>query len=368
MVLTEAPVPARSVQGESTAAAPGSATPRSRSATRVAIVRPPPAESPPIAMRCGSRPCGQQPAVRGDRVLDRRRERILGRQPVVDAEHPRAARLVDPLHQVAVRRDRADGVATAVQVEDRALEVGLGTPDPLGAHAVGVDRLRLDVGRQLERRLPLPPSPCGDRPSSRPSEWVGTGARRGCPAAPDSSPSSPPLSRGAACLLPAPRSVVERPQPIAELFGQRRARADHVERGDHRLARGFVAPLLVGARDGEVVLERVTVTAGLELVAGEREAGLEVVGVGRQLLRQCLALAERLRLADELERVEDRLRAGRALAAGLDRARLALRPRRGRPRPWRGERAPGEPRPSRRRRASASSNARFAALALPAAR
>ena len=97
----------------------------------------------------------QHPAPGRDRIFDRGRERILRRQPVVDAEHPRSAGLADALHQVAVGRDRADRIAAAMQVEERAIEVGLGTPDPLGAHAAGIDRLGLDVGRQLEPGLPL---------------------------------------------------------------------------------------------------------------------------------------------------------------------------------------------------------------------
>jgi hypothetical protein len=55
-VSIDAPVASRSTQGEKQTPAAGNGTPRLRRATSVAIVSPPPAESPAIASRVGDRP------------------------------------------------------------------------------------------------------------------------------------------------------------------------------------------------------------------------------------------------------------------------------------------------------------------------
>ena len=56
LVRNDSPVPARSVMGESIAAAAGSLSPASRNASKVASVSAPPAESPTMPRACGSTP------------------------------------------------------------------------------------------------------------------------------------------------------------------------------------------------------------------------------------------------------------------------------------------------------------------------
>ena len=52
----DAPVASRSIHGDSGTAAAGSGIPSSRSLSSVAIVSPPPAESPEMATCCGANP------------------------------------------------------------------------------------------------------------------------------------------------------------------------------------------------------------------------------------------------------------------------------------------------------------------------
>ena len=79
---------------------------------------PAPAESPASTIRSAPR-CVEQPAVRAERVLDRGRERMLGREPVVGHQHAGARRRDQRAGQRPVAVGRADDVAAAVQVEDR---------------------------------------------------------------------------------------------------------------------------------------------------------------------------------------------------------------------------------------------------------
>ena len=92
----------------------------------------------------------EQPAIRGGRVLDGRGERVLGREPVVDHERARLRGARDPRRQLAVRVERADHVAAAVQVEDHAVRAALGHAHPLRRDAPGVDTLVCHVGGERE--------------------------------------------------------------------------------------------------------------------------------------------------------------------------------------------------------------------------
>jgi hypothetical protein len=59
-----------------------------------------------------------EPAQRRDRLVDRRRERVLGRQPVADAHHERARGRRERPRDAVERGDRADRPAATVQVGD----------------------------------------------------------------------------------------------------------------------------------------------------------------------------------------------------------------------------------------------------------
>ena len=91
----------------------------------------------------------QQPAHRGEAVVVRGREAVLGPEAVVDAEHPRGQAEREARQQVAVRLRRAEHVAAAVEVHDGATGSGAGRRAPDGPHAARVHRLpaRLPHGR-----------------------------------------------------------------------------------------------------------------------------------------------------------------------------------------------------------------------------
>ena len=61
----------------------------------------------------------EHPGIGGERILQRRRETMLRRQAIVDGEHAKAACIGDPRDQVAMRGDRAETKAAAVEIEDR---------------------------------------------------------------------------------------------------------------------------------------------------------------------------------------------------------------------------------------------------------
>ena len=86
-------------------------------ATSVATVSPPPAESPAMAIWAGDQSRVEQLAVGTDRVVDRGRERVLGREPVVEVEDPAAVGQREPRDEVAMRGERPDAVPAAVEVE-----------------------------------------------------------------------------------------------------------------------------------------------------------------------------------------------------------------------------------------------------------
>src|SRR5690606_38503284 len=73
-----------------------------------------------------------------------------------------------------------------------------------------------------------------------------------------------------------------------------------IEDRDHLLARFAVAPVLVATDDLEQVLERLAPALARRESAGEREPGLEVVGVRRDTLGQLLLAAARARVGDRL--------------------------------------------------------------------
>ena len=106
----------------------------------------------------------QQPAPRLGRVFHRRRERVFRRQSIVDHQHARARGGGDVVGEPAMRVDRADGVAAAMQVKHRPLGVAARRRHPFRRHAAGIDLLALGIRRaaQDDRHLLEPGAHLGD--------------------------------------------------------------------------------------------------------------------------------------------------------------------------------------------------------------
>ena len=77
----------------------------------------------------------EEPAVGRHGVVELRRERVLGGQPVVDDEPAGARREAEPRDRLAVRVDRSDGVPAAVQVQNHPRLVASVAAEPFGRDA-----------------------------------------------------------------------------------------------------------------------------------------------------------------------------------------------------------------------------------------
>ena len=64
---------------------------------------------------------------------------MLGREPVVDAQHPRAGRVGDAPGKIAKQRWKAEQIDAAVQVQDVSVRKRAGRNDPLGFDTAGVN-------------------------------------------------------------------------------------------------------------------------------------------------------------------------------------------------------------------------------------
>ena len=97
--------------------------PASRSAIVAASARLAPAESPAIAMRVGidapDRALRRRPADRGDAIVQRHREGMLGRQRIIDADDAHAGTLRKLPRNAVIDIDVADHEAAAMQKHDR---------------------------------------------------------------------------------------------------------------------------------------------------------------------------------------------------------------------------------------------------------
>ena len=109
-------------------------------------------------------------------VVERRRVRMLGREPVVDRDHDAAGALRERARERVVDLDAAGHEAAAVEVDERrALLVGLDRPVDPHRHAVGVrvlDRVHLVDRAERASRSSRPGSPA-PAPASTPRPAAG---------------------------------------------------------------------------------------------------------------------------------------------------------------------------------------------------
>src|SRR6267378_165870 len=96
---------------------------------------------------------GEQPLVGGHGVLQRGRERMLRRQPIVEQQRARPRRARDGGGEVPMRAGRADHVAAAVQVEHDGVGPNPGRRQPFRRARGRRDRLDLHVRRRREDAL-----------------------------------------------------------------------------------------------------------------------------------------------------------------------------------------------------------------------
>src|SRR5262249_51690139 len=89
-----------------------------------------------------------EPAIGRDRVLERRRERMLGREPIIEVEHVGARGGADPPGEIPQQLRSAHDVGTTVEIENAAVAARLAHCDADGIDAAGVYRSRLRPRRR----------------------------------------------------------------------------------------------------------------------------------------------------------------------------------------------------------------------------
>ena len=113
------PMASRSTHGELHQAQAGNAMPASRIDASVATASPPPALSPAIAICRGLKPCESKKPYPEREYFQRRRKRMLRREPIAKCERA-SLRLPSSLgDHVAVAVERSGDIATAMQKQDR---------------------------------------------------------------------------------------------------------------------------------------------------------------------------------------------------------------------------------------------------------
>ncbi len=128
----------------------------------------------------------ERPAQRRLAVLDRRRERVLGRQPVVDRQHVRAPVAAQQPAGGVVGVEVADHEAAAVVVDDQRVRAA-----GLRRHVVaGLDRafgaVHLEVAHLLHRDLAARRTPRPGAARRRAPRAAAASRSAGCPGAPSS--------------------------------------------------------------------------------------------------------------------------------------------------------------------------------------
>jgi hypothetical protein len=86
---------------------------------------------------------------------------MLGRKPIVEAQHPRAGRVGDAPGKIAKQRREAHEIGTAVQVQDVPARKRARRRDPLRLDATGVDGNQLGSSRRGRHK----PREAGDLPT-----------------------------------------------------------------------------------------------------------------------------------------------------------------------------------------------------------
>lgn len=142
--VSDAPVKARSVQGESTTAAAGSGRPLSRNFSNRARASPPPAESPMTAIWRGA---------------------------VVDHQDPRLCRRSDAPREMPIGRWGTQPVGASMKIEDVAVWTRRRRDDAIGADTTGIDGDGLDAPRRMRNQ-----GFHGEKPPSRLFQRFVTGA------------------------------------------------------------------------------------------------------------------------------------------------------------------------------------------------
>ena len=135
----------RSVHGETSHAQAGKSSPKRLSSPISATVSPPPALSPPTAMRLAAYPSFREDAPRGQRVVARRRKWMLGGQAIGDGQRPHAPCPARFGRHPPVAQDGARAIAAAVKEHQHAGGVAAGRDRPFARHAAEISRLELHV-------------------------------------------------------------------------------------------------------------------------------------------------------------------------------------------------------------------------------
>ena len=122
------------------------------------MARPPPADSPAKAMPAGGAVV-QKSLVGGQGVVDRRRVRVLGGEPVVDGDDPGAGPPGDLRGQASGLEGVAQDVHAAVEVQDNVAGFDSVDGDLGGRDAAQRGGGHGDLGGQRLRRGQLPEQP-----------------------------------------------------------------------------------------------------------------------------------------------------------------------------------------------------------------
>ena len=151
--------------GRTAAGTPARAPPSAAVIRATPAARFPPALSPPTAIRAGSAPsspaCSTANRNAASGVVDRRREPVLGREPVVDAEHADARLAREEPAEVVVGLEIADHEPAAVVVDEQRTRRPRRRPARTAS---------LEAGRRRRRRSAptrAPPRPSARRTSRR---------------------------------------------------------------------------------------------------------------------------------------------------------------------------------------------------------
>jgi len=97
---------------------------------------------------------GDEPAIGGRRILDRRRKRMLRRKPIVDTQHSCAGRVGDAPGKIAKQRRKAEQIGAAVQVQDVSVGKRAGPGDTLGSDTAGINCNHLGAAWRTRHETP----------------------------------------------------------------------------------------------------------------------------------------------------------------------------------------------------------------------